>query len=59
MVVNDVIKCGVEFIEEVHHLVRSAAAGEHGETYNITAKTKNEHEKCSELGDNKTILSNT
>lgn len=39
MVVNDVIKRCVEFVEEVHNLVRSAAAGQLGEAHDITAET--------------------
>lgn len=41
MVVNNVVKRCVKFVEEVHNLVRSAAAGQLGEAHNITAETEN------------------
>lgn len=39
MVVDDVIEGGVELVEEIHHLVGSAAAGQLRETHNVTAQT--------------------
>lgn len=36
VVVNDVIKCGVELVEEVDNLVRSAGPGELGEANDVT-----------------------
>lgn len=37
IVVNDVIKRGVELVEEVYNLVRSAGTGELGEANDVTA----------------------
>lgn len=36
VVVDDVVERCVKFVEEIHHLVRSAAAGQLGEANNIT-----------------------
>lgn len=36
VVVDDVVKRGVQLVEEVDYLVRSAAAGQLGETYDVT-----------------------
>lgn len=40
IVVNDVIKCGVQIVEEVHDLVGSAATGQLGKANNIAANTE-------------------
>lgn len=37
IVVNDVVKCRVELVEEVNHLVWSAAAGQLGEAHDVAA----------------------
>lgn len=37
MVVDDVIEGCVELVEEVHHLVRRAAAGQLSEAHDVTA----------------------
>ena len=41
--VDDVVKCRVEFVEEIHDLVRSAAAGELREAHDVTAHTRRVH----------------
>lgn len=38
IIVYDVIKSCVELVEEVHHLVRCAGAGELGKANNVTGK---------------------
>lgn len=40
IVVDDVIKCGVKLVEEIHNLVRSAGARELGEAHDITGQKK-------------------
>lgn len=42
IVVNDVIKSGVKFIEEIHYLVGSAGARELGKTHYVAAQKKKE-----------------
>lgn len=37
IIVNDVIECGVELVEEVHHLVRGAGTRQLSEAHDITA----------------------
>ena len=39
VVVDDVVKCGVELVEEVYDLVRSAAAGELREAHDVATHT--------------------
>lgn len=36
IVVNDVIECGVELVEEVHHLVRGAGTRQLREAHDVT-----------------------
>lgn len=36
IVVDDVVKCSVEFVEEVHHLMGGAGAWQLSEAHNIT-----------------------
>lgn len=40
IVVNNVIECGVELVEEVHHLVRGAGTRQLREAYNVTVTGK-------------------
>lgn len=40
IVVNNVIKCGVELVEEVDHLVRGASTRQLREAYNVTVRGK-------------------
>lgn len=45
IVVDDLVEGGVEFVEEIHHLVRSAGAGQLRESHDITEKTTGDHRK--------------
>ena len=38
VVVDDVVEGGVELVEEVHHLVGRAGAGQLGEAYDVTVR---------------------
>lgn len=40
IVVNDVIKSGVKFIEKIHYLVGSAGARQLSKTYYVTTREK-------------------
>lgn len=40
IVVNDVIECGVELVEEVHHLVRGAGTRELREAHDVAVTGK-------------------
>lgn len=40
IVVNNVIECGVELVEEVHHLVRGTGTRELREAHNVTVTGK-------------------
>lgn len=40
IVVNNVVECGVELVEEVHHLMRGAGTRQLREAYNVTVTGK-------------------
>lgn len=49
IVVDDVVKCSVEFVEEVHHLMGGAGAWQLSEAHNITKDEQMTSEPISQI----------